>query len=211
MCTLELEILKIYAVCYFLPWARRQSIVLQEMWTAGKICLSDFRNPLDLATSEIHLSQSVKACDQISDWLTISLLITLSQLYLVVLFLSGFEKHLRIAHKWCIVYTLILMLGVWQGLTCTVAIPWSLVSLMCWAISKDDKDSFPNKSCRRKYCFVACPFALPPVKGRTEAPILHWLDTEPAWHSCQFWHPPLKRVLSLILPFVQPEVFFCFS
>lgn len=37
--------------------------------------LLDYRNPLDLAKSETHLSQSVIACDQISGWLMISPLI----------------------------------------------------------------------------------------------------------------------------------------
>lgn len=55
-----------------------------------------------------------------------------------------------------------------------LVIPWSFFSLMCWTISKDNKDSFPNKSCMRKYPFVLCPFAPPSVKGRTEAPIWHW-------------------------------------
>lgn len=110
-----------------------------------------------------------------------------SPLYPIVSILTGLEKHLRIDHKWCAVYTLVPMLGAWQGLTCTVVIPWSFFSLNCWPISEDNKDSFPNNSCMRKYPFVPSPFALPSVKGWTEAPIHHWLDTGPAWHFSPFW------------------------
>lgn len=36
--------------------------------------------------------------------------------------------------------------------------------------------------------FVPCPFPLPSVKGRTDAPIHHKLDTEPDWYFSPFGH-----------------------
>jgi len=50
--------------------------------------LLDYRNPLDLVKSEAHLSQSVRACVQISVWLIISLLIHFLSHLVLCIFLS---------------------------------------------------------------------------------------------------------------------------